>query len=42
MPDLDFPALRRWFAFLRWLSLAGLAVTVCSLLALGHYLFLTH
>lgn len=39
---LDFAGLRRWFAFLRWLSLAGLAVVGCSLLALGHYLFLTH
>ena len=39
---LDFAALRRWFAVLRVLSLVGGFVLACSLLALAHYLFLTH
>ena len=39
---LDFAALRRWFAFLRVLSMVAGFVVACSLLALGHYLLIAH
>ncbi len=39
---LDFAGLRRRFEVLRVLSLVAGFVIACSLLALGHYLFLTH
>lgn len=35
---LDFAGLRRWFAFLRWLSLVAFGVAACTGIALAYYL----
>lgn len=38
MADIDFPALRRRLEVLRVLSLVGVAVVCCGLIALAWYL----